>query len=197
MLRLAVSVEGKTERNFVTAVIQPHFMRNGIDITPIDLRGNVSVDRASTEIRKFSRGFDYVTTFYDFYGFKGKTLDETTESLEARLSARLDNLLGERFIPYIQMHEFEGLLFSSPNVLAIYLKDESLDSWATKILNDHNNNPEQINDSAISAPSKRLQSKTIYSKPDLGPVIAKEIGLARLRAKCPGFDEWITRIERL
>ena len=45
MIRIAVSVEGATEREFVTRVLVPHFQPSQKYLTPIDIRGNVSLDR--------------------------------------------------------------------------------------------------------------------------------------------------------
>jgi hypothetical protein len=33
-------------------------------------------------------------------------------------------------IPYVQMYEFEGLLFSSPSAIASVLQNDGLESWA-------------------------------------------------------------------
>ena len=197
MIRVGVSVEGKTERNFVTAVMRPYLYKKGILIQPINIRGNVSIDRACREIKRLSHEFDFVTIFYDFYGFQGKKPGETKASLEQRLVERIDNQLSRRFIPYIQMYEFDGLLFSSPADLALRLKDDSIEAWANDILRIHNSNPEEINDSRDTAPSKRLGFKTIYSKTELGHVIAKDIGLEKIRKKCPGFGVWLEKIEGL
>ncbi|MGV8948978.1 MAG: DUF4276 family protein [Candidatus Paracaedibacter sp.] len=57
------------------------------------------------------------------------------------------------------------------------------------------NNPEAINDSRETAPSKRLEKHTTYRKTTYGPNIAKEIGLSEIRQKCAGFDTWISMIE--
>jgi hypothetical protein len=95
------------------------------------------------------------------------------------------------------MYEFEGLLFSSPEAIASVLQDKSLNSWATGILADFNNNPEKVNDSYETAPSKRLEKYTNYRKTTHGPNIAEQIGLAKIRDMCSGFDDWLTKLERL
>jgi hypothetical protein len=101
-----------------------------------------------------------------------------------------------KMIPYIQMYEFEGLLFSSPSAIATVLQQDEIEPWAQAILRQFNGNPELINNSSQTAPSKRLAS-TPYRKTTHGPNIAKEIGLEVLRKKCKGFDDWLSRLEAL
>lgn len=58
--------------------------------------------------------------------------------------------------------------------------------------------PEEINDSPMTAPSKRLErifGRGIYSKPEHGPIIAQEIGLDAIRSQCPQFDTWVRHLE--
>ena len=64
-------------------------------------------------------------------------------------------------------------------------------------INDFNN-PEMINDGSETAPSKRL-SKIIqgYSKISYGSLVAEEIGLLKIRTKCPRFSGWITKLENI
>jgi hypothetical protein len=76
------------------------------------------------------------------------------------------------------MYEFEGLLFSSPSAMADILQDEKIELWAKNILDQFNGNPELINDSPETAPSKRL-AVTPYRKTTHGPNIVKEIGLPK------------------
>lgn len=55
---------------------------------------------------------------------------------------------------------------------------------------------ELINDGKTTAPSKRLQSLIIgYNKPVYGSILAEAIGLPKIRAKCPRFNDWITILE--
>jgi hypothetical protein len=71
-------------------------------------------------------------------------------------------------IPYLQMYEFEGLLFSSPADMAYILQNENIKNWAENILKKFNGNPELINNSSQTAPSKRL-IVTPYRKVTHGP----------------------------
>ena len=159
MVRVAVSVEGKTEEQFIKAVLVPYLEGKDIAVSPVSINGNVSVENIQREIKGLLHGFDYVTTFYDFYGFRRKKREDTKESLENQLRGAIEEDDRWRFLPYIQMHEFEGLLFASPQAMGKILQDESMIEWANGILRDFRNDPEQINDSSETAPSKRLCSR--------------------------------------
>lgn len=196
MVRLGISVEGATEERFVISCLMPYFAQKQVFITPVSLNGNVSVDRISHELKNLLYSFDVVTTLYDFYGFKQLNKDETKESLEHRILTSVPQNLQERLIPYIQMYEFEGLLFSSPSIMADVLQEEKIEPWAQKILNQFNGIPELINNSPETAPSRRL-AITPYRKTTHGPNIAKEIGIGNIRKKCDGFDDWIRVLEGL
>ncbi len=121
MIRLAVSVEGETEEEFVNESLALHLERNDVYVTPVLIGrarrhdkggGSVSIERLSSEMRHLSRSFDAVTSLVDIYGFKGKG-----NKLPSDLVQAIRNGIGrfdERFaLPYIQLHEFEGLLFSN------------------------------------------------------------------------------------
>jgi len=197
MVRLAISVEGVTEERFVAMVLAPHLQGTGIYAIPISLDGNISIGRVSGELRRLAGSFDKVTTLYDFYGFKRKSENEDKASLEAKIKNCLaDNIQGQ-VIPYIQMHEFEGLLFTSPDAIENNIGQNGLSDWARSILSEFDNNPEMINDSEQTAPSKRLLRQSRYSKSTHGPNICKEIGLAELRRHCSGFNDWVSALEEL
>lgn len=197
MVRLGISVEGTTEERFVERVLQAHFQARDIYLTPTSLRGHVNVDRVGAELKRLCHSFDYLTTFYDFYGFQRKQPDETKQSLEARMLAALPSACRERFIPHVQMHEFEGLLFSSPAVIADVLQRQDLEAWAADIVQACGGNPEAINDRPETAPKHRLQQHSSYRQTTHGPLIAQQTGLPTLRQHCAGFDAWLTQLEGL
>jgi hypothetical protein len=197
MVRLAISVEGETEELFVKELLVPYFIFKGIYIVPVNMKGNISVNRVCDEIKKLAYNFDCVTTFYDFYGFKRKNKSDTKHSLEQKIQKKMPESLRNKVIPYIQMHEFEALLFSSPQAIAkIFHKPELID-WVENVLHQFKGNPEAINDSVATAPSKRLLAKAPYRKTRHGPDIAKNIGIEQLKQSCSGFAAWITRLENL
>ncbi len=197
MVRLGISVEGTTEERFIKILLEPYFSKKGVFVTPVTINGNVSIDRVRHELQNLAYGFDYVSTFYDFYGFKQKADGETKASLESKIIESVKVELRSRVIPYIQMYEFEGLLFSDPEAISLILQNESLCDWAAGILAGFDNNPEKINDSRETAPSKRLEKFTHYRKTTHGPNIARQIGLDKLRVMCKGFDGWLIILERI
>jgi len=197
MVRIGISVEGPTEEIFVKKVLAPYLLVRQIVITPISMGGGVNVDKARGELKKIANSFDYVTTLYDFYGFSRKEDGETKASLEQRILDAAHEGVQDKLIPYVQMYEFEGLLFSSPEAISNVLMDEQLNQWAVEILAEFDNNPELINNSVETAPSKRLERDTGYRKTTHGPNIAKQIGIDKIREMCPGFNDWVTRLEGL
>ena len=102
--------------------------------------------------------------------------------------------------PYVQMHEFEALLFS--DISKFQLHDDWNNKSKTKLQRVCNRfaTPEDINNGIQTAPSKRLddifpgygKNKTLY-----GPLIAEDIGLAKIRQECPRFNNWIGQLEKL
>ena len=112
-----------------------------------------------------------------------------------------EDLRFRKFIPYIQLHEFEALMFADTvileNWLSLYNAIEV--GCFSKIKNAApEGNPELINERPESAPSKRILSLCdSYDKVDDGLLILQEIGLKRMRVECRHFNEWLTRLEQL
>jgi hypothetical protein len=97
------------------------------------------------------------------------------------------------------LHEFEALIFSRLEDLTSEfpgLKDVS--ERLTKLIASVKGlAPEDINETVEGAPSKRLMANLPYKKRRMGPKIAGQIGLERLRTSCPHFGKWLTRLENL
>lgn len=201
MVRVAISVEGTTEERFTELVLKPYFMQKNIYITPINMKGDINLRRVKRELENLAYSFDFITTLYDFYGFKGKEDQDTKESLEDKILQNINPNIINKVIPYVQMYEFEALLFSNSSILGRELthieRNISVETWANDILNQFENKPEKINNSEQTAPSKRLLNFTNYMKTTHGPNIVKNIGLDEIREKCQGFNSWIEKIERL
>jgi len=105
------------------------------------------------------------------------------------------NFDARRFIPFVMMHEFEGLLFSDCDLFASGIEQPDLAQKFQAIRNQFTS-PEEINDSPITAPSKRVQELVPgYEKPLLGTLAIIEIGLDKIRAECPHFRHWLERLE--
>ena len=93
------------------------------------------------------------------------------------------------------MHEFEGLLFSDTGKFAAGIGRPEL-SKDFQAIRAQFSTPEEINDSPVTAPSKRIV-KLIpeYNKPIMGSLAALEIGLDAIRQECPFFRAWLERLE--
>jgi hypothetical protein len=102
-----------------------------------------------------------------------------------------------RFIPFVTMHEFEGILFSDCGAFSRGIYRPELEPKFQSIRNEFNT-PEEINDSPNTAPSKRIMDIIpSYEKPLLGTLAVLAIGLVTIRRECPHFNEWITFLEKL
>ena len=210
MIRLAVSVEGRTEEEFVKTVLAGHLRECGVEPVPILLGrargvsggGNVSVERLAPEMRDLYRSFNAVTSLVDFYGFRGREDRETVDALENRLGEALRRVIREydsrRVIPYVQKHEFESLLFSDVDSFAVLpgVPDEAVRTL--RHIRSQFPSPEDINDNRATAPSRRIAgAMPEYRKVVHGPLIAGETGLDAIRRECRRFDTWMERLETL
>ena len=100
-----------------------------------------------------------------------------------------------RFIPFVTMHEFEALLFSDCERFALGIGKPEMTDPLQEIRNAFSN-PEEIDDSPDTAPSKRVVALIPgYQKPLMGTLAALGIGLVAMRAECPHFDAWVKRLE--
>jgi len=100
-----------------------------------------------------------------------------------------------RFIPFVVVHEFEGLLFSDCTAFAQGIGRVDLEPKFRQI-REAFATPEDINDSPDTCPSKRVTDLIPgYEKPLFGTLAALEIGLTRIRASCPHFEEWLQKLE--
>ena len=126
---------------------------------------------------------------------------ERAKAVEDALSADIESATGSRFdrhrfIPFVMMHEFEALLFSDCNQFAIAIDRPELATVFQRV-RDAFPSPEAIDDSPITAPSKQIEALVPgYEKPLLGALAALEIGLETMRAECPHFDCWVSRLEK-
>ena len=220
MTRVHIICEGQTEEMFIGEILSEHFAGKKIFLAPALLGrpghkgGKISFERLFLDIRnRLGDTESYCTTIFDFYAlskdFPGKpeavsknTAREKAACVKKALKERLDagiksQAMMERFIPYVQMHEFESMLFSSPEKFAKGIQQERLAGRLRRI-RDEFSTPEDINDSPVTAPSKRL-IKIIpgYEKPLYGSLAAIEIGLPTIRKECPLFNEWVTQMENL
>ena len=102
-----------------------------------------------------------------------------------------------RFVPYLQLHEYEGLLFSDPVAFASGISQPGLAQQFERIRRDFPT-PEDINDDVNRSPSKRvLALYPSHKKPLDGTRAAKTVGIDTMRRECRHFREWVERLEAL
>ena len=213
-----VVVEGFTEQTFIRDILAPYLYPRNIYLKasligkPGHKGGNVKFDRAQSDIVKFlkQRNDTYISTMFDYFRLdpkwpgrkikKTKTAKNKAGFIEQETVKELikcyPDFNPERFIPYFSMHEFEALLFSNPKRIA-----EKLSVKEKLILDilEECKEPEEINDEPETAPSKRIEkiSWIKYKKTITGIAIAKNIEIVEMRKKCPVFNLWLEKLEKL
>lgn len=209
MIRLAVTVEGPTEEEFIKCVLQSHMLEKGVHIQPILIGksggargGNVEIQRIVDDISILVHDFDAVTTLVDYYGFRNRgeiSVEQLEEEIRQMAFKKIGSAINQRkLFPYVQKYEFEGLLFSDVDVF-----DGLPDATPDLLRRLHDiryrfQTPEDINDNRNTAPSKRISSVfPKYDKRADGPLLIDSIGLSILQKECPRFNSWIEHIEGL
>jgi len=206
VIRLAISVEGKTEEEFVKVVLAEYLRAKGVEPQPvlIGTGGNVTVERLTSDMATLYWNFDAVTSLVDFYGFRDRA-GRSVECLERHLLEKVRTRVRRRLewdetkvFPYVQRHEFEGLLFSDVNAFTSVMDvpEESIAGLCR--IRSQFQTPEDIDDGSETAPSKRIaRTISMYRKALHGPLIAETIGLDAIREACPRFNQWVERLESL
>lgn len=227
MIRLHVTAEGQTEERFVNRLLCVHLSSCGIfpnvrcvltsrnKRTKREYRGGFRIHSAYQTAKKDIKAWIAednnrdcrFTTMFDLYAlpedFPGKAeANQQTDPYEkVRIieEAFSDDIADSRFIPYIQLHEFEALLFSEPGQLAIeYFGYESAIANLDCMLDAVGGNPELLNDGYETCPSRRiLKEIPDYDKANAGIIIAEKIGLPKMRSECSHFNHWLTQLENL
>lgn len=220
MKRLIIVVEGDTEKEFVDKVLSPYLYAKGllsVDCFKIKHTkgGLTKYQHLKTDlINCVYENNVLVSTLIDFYAlpkdfpkykeasaifnrsnrlaFLEKAI---VQDIEAEKNTSFQNLL-----PYIQLHEFEALVFSSIEAIkSLYSNDDAKFNELEQIIAAYPN-PEDINDSPQTAPSKRLKNNQLikgYNKVNDGIMIIEEAGIDTILSKCPRFKTWVeTLIEK-
>jgi len=224
-IEVYIIVEGPTEQTFVRDVLAPEMGYKGIFLYPALIGkpghkgGDIQFDRAKKDIGNFlkQRPDTYISTMFDYFRIEatwpgkekvlrtingGTRLNATdkAEKMEKATLVKIKNLFPDRgvekrFFPYIEMYEFEALLFSDASILADKIGVDV--SEIENILGKYGE-PEEINDGPETAPSKRLiRLNSSYRKVAMGKTISDAIGVQAIRKKCRHFNNWLTRLEQL
>jgi hypothetical protein len=174
MVRIGISVEGPTEERFVKAVLAPYLQTKRIYITPISMGGDVNIDRVKSELKKIGNSFNYVTTLYDFYGFKKKLDGENKAGLESRITDAVHEGVKAKLVPYIQMYEFEGILFSCPESMERGLNESGVENWCKDVLELFGGNPEAITIRLKQLPLNDYKSIPVIAKQRMVLILQKK-----------------------
>lgn len=225
MQRLLIHVEGQTEETFVNEVLAPHLYNLGFISVGARLLGNSRIrggvpswgSAKADFLRHLKAGRRCChTTMVDYYGMpqsEGRVWPgrleavrlpsaEKAPTVERAIFEQIrieleEDLHPDQFVPFVLMHEFEGLLFSDCDRFGRGIGRPDL-TLPLQAIRDQFETPEEINDSPLTAPSKRIIGlMPKYEKPLFGTVASLEIGLDRIRRECPHFDGWLSRLEQL
>jgi hypothetical protein len=220
MYNIFLIVEGDTEESFYKNVFQEHYKgRIVFSVTKMPSKRNLykrdgkggrvsyqtfldSMKRylsSATHCQKIIFIYDYYgldKTFKDHFNGSENTLDLKIESIKKRLESAVAN---HKFSIFLQVHEFEALLFSNPEVIANHFNDPIKVGKLTQQLEAVNYNPELINDNIKTAPSKRLIElfpQFEYGKTSDGVIIASKIGIQKMKEMCPHFRNFCESLEK-
>ena len=222
-VRLHFIVEGQTEETFVNRILSPHLGNLSIGVKARSVMtsrkrgvkhrgGIVNYAKAKNDInswRKEDRNRDArFTTMFDLYelppdfpGYKDAMKATNPYDRVSVLEQALEEDISDpRFIPYLQLYEFETLLLSDPRKLGVQFVNRSVGIRDLVKMAYDFESPEYINDGPDTAPSKRITDAIPEygrMKPSAGPIVAEKIGLSALRSKCAHFGEWIGKLEGL
>ena len=196
-MRLYVLCEGQTEDRFVKEILAPHLLSLNIYATPI------ICETKRTSGKKYKGGGSKYSKIRNYKlpsdtpgkDAKGDIYNVATQ-IEAAISA---NLGGQRnLLVNLIVHEFEGLLFSDVSAFSGEAKADDKTLLGLAHIRNGFLTPEHINDSEMTAPSKRIMKLLPeYFKTLNGIPIAKRIGIEKIAEECQHFRAWLKNIQAL
>lgn len=200
-----VFCEGRTEHGFCAQILAPHLADFGfLHVPPIQVafsrkrgvirRGGIRTykpmrDDIVNTIKSRAGQDVFFTTMIDLYGlprnFPGKAQHRRNAANPAPYVRALEtafsrDIRNRRFIPHLQLHEYETLLFANPQAFALAFEDCQDAIAALIAIADSFRTIEHINDGKTTAPSKRIiDVLPAYEgrKASAGPDIAEWIGM--------------------
>ena len=225
MVRLFLFVEGQSEQTFANTVLCPHLAEDGVHLHRAVLVANSHKKHRTTrggvgrfgpmqkDITRFrrqhSRGDVYFTSMIDLYrlprdfpGFEEaeKHRDDPYRRIRMLEESWARDTGDHRFIPHIQLHEYEAYLFVDVSVLSEYYQGHEQAVAMLEASVEAFDSPELIDDGIETAPSKRIMSHLpgyASDKPTVGVQAAERIGLSAIRQRCSHFSSWLEQIEGL
>lgn len=223
-MRLHITAEGQTEQFFVNNTLKNHLSGFGIyaDVRCVltsshknkSYRGGLtSYPKAKNDILKWVREESnnqdvFFTTMFDYYALpndfpkftEAKSINDPYRQVEYLENAFYEDIGCPNFIPYIQLYEFETLLFADPSKFTLeYFDLPKKVAQITSIISTFPN-IELIDGGESTSPSKRIIDifpDYAYSKAAVGSSIAHEIGVDCLKKSCKHFCDWVSALEKL
>ncbi|MBL7786870.1 MAG: DUF4276 family protein [Chitinophagales bacterium] len=218
---LNILAEGKAEREFAKNVLTEHYFKTK----------NITVDSRCVATSRKSRGGlinyakfkndllkwikeeqqrqPYFSSMIDLYALPNDfpKFEESLKITDAYQrvvfleKALFDDIAYPKFIPYIQLHEFEALLLANPaNLLLEYPDKTKAVKQLQEIVKKHSNKPELVNTGKHTSPSKRIiQVIPEYesNKVSVGVTLAGIDDLVSPIEHCKHFREWLEGITQL
>jgi len=213
MRQILILVEGQTEEQFIKNILNPYLNSLDVHLTPTIINtkivkggsnfkgGITSYDQVKRDILRLVRSSTTaVTTFIDYYGLPNSfpgfgKVGSSIDKVLAIEKAFFDDIGANNFIPYVQIHEFEALLFSSLSGFEYNFPENKLSLKMVSDITESYPNPEDINDNPLTAPSKRLIAiYPQFRKPFHGPLIALQNEIEIVLEKCPHFSGWVQKL---
>lgn len=210
-----IVVEGQTEEEFIKRILDKYFEKFYIHLTPIiietsrtprkkhkgglttylHLKKDILKLLPQSQIYKVSTMIDYYGLPEDFPGINSVPdgdIYQKVKYLEEKFAEDINN---PKFIPYIQIHEFEALLFSSIDGFKSIISNLEVINKLQQIIDSYPN-PEEINDNPDTHPSKRIENVfPDYNKMLHDIDIIESVGIEVILQKCKHFREWIEKLK--
>lgn len=214
MKRLDIIVEGQSEREFISQLVAPYLEKcgaiEGYYVSPIVIRTNPNnrggiskYSHLKYEILKSLASSNpdlIVSTLIDYFRLPShfphpdNILNLPTDCMRADAIQKCmaEDINDSRFIPYIQVHEFEAFMFASNDGFRYcYGDSDKRTADLYKIVSEFDN-PEDINSTPEGAPSKRIISIIgEYDKVTEGNIILLQNGMEVILERCPRFQAWM------
>ena len=225
MIRLYFYVEGQTEQEYAARVLRPHLAMFGVHVMGAVLavsgRKHGQVSRGGGHryqpmrnglgnlLRQHKSADTRFTTMFDLYalhtGFPGWDEAEKQRHIPHERVVTLEKAFAadvgdRRFIPHIQLHEFETILLCRPGEFALVYEDSGAGITALQAAVADATSPEFVNDGETTAPSKRISTQFpqyTRQKTTVGVELAQCIGIDTTRVCCAHFDSWLKTLESL
>lgn len=222
-IRLNFIVEGQTEEAFVNTVLRDYLasfdVLSSVRCVETSRRRNIKHSggiRSYAQVKRdierwlqsdanadarFTTMFDLYALPSDFPGYADAAGHsnpyDRIAALEAAMAA---DIADYRFIPYLQLYEFEALLLANPQQLASQFPDcaDAIQRLTSAI--SCYDSPELVDGGSDTAPSKRIIAEIPQyagRKSSAGPIVTRQIGLPELSSRCEHFRQWLQKLEGL